>query len=512
MNEIMQSNIGRKLEYEVSFQKERLGKQLRFLYAWVLLDDAGGHYIKMELEPEIRVAYPKIMDISQIQDEKQFEAWMDDFFIRITKLDNPKPKDIIWNPNKVHPYITITGGLRPIRDVYLRPKTGITNRLAKALIRLARNPSTSGALRKNNNRFDLLELDIAYRTSNHNRYRVNIADSFDDEFEHGCLITMRILPPKPYTFEELKLPPIVKQFVGNLKMGLVLINGVTGAGKSTTMCAIIDYLMKSRSVNLLTIENPIETIFPAEDYPKCIISQRELGVHTITLKRALMSAVRQTLNVAVIGEIRNETDVMMSLELAQSGHLILSTLHAGTVGESIGRIVDMFPASQEKKMREMIAAQYKIGLSQQLIKGIDGKPKLAMEIMRVNQKIRELIEDKLDEDEEMSTMWEFLEHFSKNTGMRSMDQSLVELYKNKQITEDDLMYNSPNLDAIVYRQGKLGIKLSARWDPTGAQLSEELKDVTNLMDDTTHSKKRIKTRTKKEKEKKSEFDLDNLSL
>lgn len=429
--------------------------------------------LKMVVEPEIKVGYSEALEVSRIEDDSKFELWFDDFCTRILNMKNPRPKDIIIHPNKSHPYLTVTGGLRPITDIII--SNGLTNRIAKMLVKLSHNPQIEDILRKNNGIFDTLDIDLAYKTRNGRRFRVNIADIFDTDTEHGCLITMRLLPEKPFTVEELKIPKVIIDTIYNLKMGLILISGTTGSGKSTTMGALIDFLLKNKSVNMLTIENPIETIFPSGLYPKSTITQREVGKHAISQSKAMESAVRQTLNIAMVGEVRNSHDAMMAIELAQSGHLIFATLHAGSTGESIDRIVEMFPSDQSKKVRDLLSAQYKMGIAQTLIKGVHGQTELAMEIFKTNVDIKAYI-SQTQEEERMWSMREILELY-KDAGCMSYDQGLVKLFNEGKINEDIMMFNSPDQDAFIYRQHKLGVKLSSKWDPVGSNLHDAMDNI-----------------------------------
>lgn len=462
---------GGNLEYDI-FLDTPEGKRLRTIKCNPTITDKEEIFLKLILEPEITIGYPEVLDVAKIETEENLEAWFDDFATKILAMTNPKPKDILLQPNKLNPYLIVTGGLRPITDIRL--STGFTNRIAAMLVSKSKNPSISETLKKNNNIFDNLDLDIAYRTKAGRRFRVNIADVFDSETEHGCLITMRLLPDKPFTVEELKLPKVLTDTIFNLKMGLVIIAGTTGSGKSTTMGAMIDFLLKSKSMNLLTIENPIETIFPSIQYPKSTISQREVGKHAFSQSKAMESAVRQTLNVAMVGEIRNDHDAMMAIELAQSGHLIFATLHAGTTGESIDRIVEMFPSEHGKKIRELLATHYKLGIAQTLVKGVQGQTELAMEIFKTNADIKAFITRTQKEDRQFG-MREIIEMYSA-TGCMSYDQCLVNLFKEDKINEDIMMFNSPDQDALIYRQGKLGLKLSAKWDPIGSKLDQAFND------------------------------------
>ena len=458
---------GGNLEYDIYIDSSG-GQKLRTLKCMPIITDSEQIQLKIVLEPEITIGYPEVLEVAKLGTEEELHSWFDDFTTKVLAMTNPKPKDIILQPNKMNPFLAVTGGMRPIADVLLT--TGFTNRVAKLLVRLSNNPAVSKMLSDNNGIFDNLDIDIAYKTKAGRRFRVNIADVFDAEEEHGCLITMRLLPEKPFTTEELKVPQIIIDTVFNLKMGLILISGTTGSGKSTTMGALIDYLLKGKSVNLLTIENPIETLFPSMQYPKSTVSQREVGKHSISQSKAMESAVRQTLNIAMVGEIRNAHDAMMAIELAQSGHLIFATLHAGTTGESVDRIVEMFPSEQSKKVRELLSTHYKLGIAQTLIKGVQGQTELALEIFITNADFKALINKNQKEDRQWS-MREIIEMYSV-TGCMSYDQCLVKLFNEGKINEDIMMFNSPDKDALIYRQGKLGVRLSDKWDPVGSKLDK----------------------------------------
>ncbi|RYX99737.1 hypothetical protein EON78_02775, partial [bacterium] len=452
-------------EYNIN-QDTTYGLKTRILKSTPQVLDNGIINMKMVLEPEIKIGYSENLQVGLIDGDDKFEMWFEDFAMRTMAMTDPKPKDIIFHPNKVHPFLTVTGGLRPITDIIITP--GVTNRIAKMLVKLSHNPSIDAVFEKNNSSFDTLDIDLAYKTKSGRRFRVNVADVFDAETEHGCLITMRLLPKKPFTVEELGLPNVLTETIFNLKMGLILISGTTGSGKSTTMGALIDFLLKSKSVNLLTIESPIETIFPSENYPKSVITQREVGKHSISQSKSMESAVRQTLNMAMVGEIRNAHDAMMAIELAQSGHLIFATLHAGSTGESIDRIVEMFPSDQSKKVRDLLASQYKMGVAQTLVKGIHGQTELALEIFKTNIDIKAFITQTQEKDRQFS-MREIIE-MSRASGSMSFDQCLVNLFNQGKINEDIMMFNSPDTEALIFRQGKLGVKLSSKWDPVGNTL------------------------------------------
>ncbi len=184
-------------------------------------------HVDFQLEPDILLGFHQVANPARMN-EDQLLNWLDDFGTRMMTLSNPKPKDLIFHPNKHNPYITVTGGLRTIKDIYMEPGGKTTEKIARALIKLAQNPSVNAQIDKNGGRLDTLDLDLSYRTKAGRRFRVNLADSFDWESENTPLITMRLLPEKPFTMEDLRMPPVIRQMVSHLKMGLILICGTTG--------------------------------------------------------------------------------------------------------------------------------------------------------------------------------------------------------------------------------------------------------------------------------------------
>lgn len=492
--------LGGVLDYDVLLPGENDVIESKTFKVSILSAENNEIQLDFKLEPDIVLGFAQTVNPATFSDEQMIN-WLDDFGTRIMALSSPKPKDLIFHPNKRNPYITVTGGLRTIKDILISPQGKPTEKIARALIKMAQSPAVDAQIAKNDGLLDTLDLDLSYRTRAGRRFRVNIADTFDWEAEHSPLITMRLLPEKPFTMEELNIPPAVRNMVFNLKMGLILICGTTGSGKSTTMCSVIDFLLKNKSINFLTIENPIETIFPSHQYPKSVISQRDVGKHSRSQPIAMESAVRQSLNMAMVGEIRNGHDALMALELAQSGHLIFATIHAGSVGESVRRIIDMFPPDQEKKMREMLATQYKMGLSQILVKGVRGQTEMVLEIMKTNSDIKALITN-TQEPERVWSMREILELNHEHHGTLSLDQCLVRLFKQGRINEDILMFNSPDPDALLYRQNKLDVKLSSKWDPSGAELDETM----NLLDLTLKEEKEQALREAEAAKKKKIWD------
>jgi Tfp pilus assembly pilus retraction ATPase PilT len=194
------------------------------------------------------------------------------------------------------------------------------------------------------------------------------------------------------------------------------------------------------------------------------------------LESALESSVRQALNIILVGEVRNASDMHLVLDLAQMGHLVVTTLHCQTVGASIPRIVEMFSPDQERKIRELLATYYRMGLAQVLVKGVHGQIELAMDIMKTCRDVKDLIIGKQEVDR-LFSMREIMELHASVLGTQSLDQSLVSLHNQGRINEDAVVFNSPDVASLIERQLKLGVRLSSKWDPTGARIEGDLETV-----------------------------------
>ncbi len=228
------------------------------------------------------------------------------------------------------------------------------------------------------------ELDFGYQFQEKGRFRVNVYQS------KGCIAaSLRLIPSRIKTLEELMLPPILSDFA-QYRQGLVLLTGPTGEGKSTTLAAIIDMINASRADHILTIEDPIEFVYQPK---KSIISQRELNHDTNSWQLALRSALREDPNVVLIGEMRDFDTIASAITIAETGHLVFATLHTSTAAETIDRIIDVFPAAQQGQVRQQLAATIKAVASQRLIPSVTGKRVAAFEVMVANAAIRNLVRE-----------------------------------------------------------------------------------------------------------------------
>jgi twitching motility protein PilT len=267
------------------------------------------------------------------------------------------------------------------------------------------------------------ELDLSYELINISRFRVNI-------FRHrrGEAAAFRLIPEKIKTLSELGLPSIVSNFTDKDK-GFVLITGPTGSGKSTTLAALIDIINKNRYENIITIEDPIEFI---HYHKNCLISQREIGSHTKSFASALRNALREDPDVILVGEMRDLETISMALTAAETGHLVFSTLHTSSAGESVERIIDVFPPHQQNQVRMQFANSILGVIAQTLLPTLDEKGRVpAIEVMIANPAIRNLIrEGKVHQIP--STI-----QTSKKEGMQSLDQSLKDLVMEGKISIEE---------------------------------------------------------------------------
>lgn len=267
-----------------------------------------------------------------------------------------------------------------------------------------------------------LESDFGIAASGIGRFRVNL---YHDR--NGMCVAMRFVPSKVRPLESLGLPETLFR-ICNMHKGLVLFTGTTGSGKSTTIAAIIEKINAERSEHIVTIEDPIEFV---HENNKCIINQREIGSHSNSFPAALRAALREDPNIIVVGELRDLDTISMAITAAETGHLVLATLHAKSAAESISRIVDVFPAHQQDQIREELAEVLEMVIYQVLIPSIDGQQRhVACEVMVVNSPIRSHIRRK----EVFQIENEILA--GRKDGMQTLDDSLKALIAERKIAAE----------------------------------------------------------------------------
>ncbi len=276
------------------------------------------------------------------------------------------------------------------------------------------------------------ELDFSYGIDNVGRFRVNI---YKDK---GCYAAaFRTISSSAPKLEDLGLPDIVRK-IAEKPRGLVLVTGPTGSGKSTTLAAMVDYINRSRSEHILTIEDPVEFVHESK---KSIIHQRELGADTRSFANALKSALREDPDIILVGEMRDHETIALALTAAETGHLVFGTLHTSSASQTIDRIIDVFPEGQQQQIRTQLANSLVAVLSQTLLQKLqpDGTKKgriMAQEIMIVTPAIANLIRES-----KAAQIYSTIQT-SQGVGMETLEMSLAKLFKNKLITLEDALARS----------------------------------------------------------------------
>jgi twitching motility protein PilT len=281
---------------------------------------------------------------------------------------------------------------------------------------------------------DAQEVDLAYSVPGLGRFRCNV---FQQRGTVG--LVLRVIPMNIRTIDELGLPPVLHK-IGDDERGLVLVTGTTGSGKSTTLAALIDHINRARCAHVMTVEDPIE--FLHRDY-RCIINQREVSVDTRSFAQALRSALRQDPDVILVGEMRDFETIETALLAAETGHLVLSTLHTLDATETINRIIAVFPPHQQKQVRLQLASVLRSVISQRLIPSIDGKSRApAVEVMISTPFIRDCIVDK----DRTHLIPGAIAAGTSQYGMQSFDQSIFSLFKAGMIAYDEALRWASNVD------------------------------------------------------------------
>lgn len=306
--------------------------------------------------------------------------------------------------------------------------------------------------------------DLAYSISKA-RFRVNI---FSQRGNYS--VVMRKLPIKIPTVEELRLPEIVKE-IANERMGLILVTGATGSGKSSTLAAILNIINETRPCHIITLEDPVEFLHP---HKKATFNQREMGIDFSHYSDGLRAALRQAPHVILVGEIRDRDTLEIAMQAAETGHLVLSTMHTTDAGQTIGRAIGMFPPEDETYIRLRFSDTLKWVVSQRLLPKIGGGRIVATEVMRKNLRIKDLI---INGETAEKTFYDVIET-SGAVGMHTFDQSIVDLYKKGLITEETAV-------AFASRRATVTREI----DKIKAQRGEKTTDIEGLKIDTEYDKK-----------------------
>ncbi len=277
------------------------------------------------------------------------------------------------------------------------------------------------------------EADLSYEFGKEARFRVNVF------YQRGFIsVAFRLIPPKIRTLEDLSISSILYNFTKQ-SQGFVLITGPAGHGKSTTLAALINRINHQRYDHIITIEDPIEYVYTQD---RCIIDQREVHADTRSFNNALRSVFREDANVVLIGEMRDWETISTAVTAAETGHLVFATLHTNSAAQTIDRVIDSFPASQQGQIRAQLSANLLGIVSQRLIPGIDGGRTPAVEIMFANSAVRNLIrENKVHQ-------LDLVINTSSDEGMVSLNNSLVNLVRERRITIEDAEIYSTNVEDL----------------------------------------------------------------
>jgi twitching motility protein PilT len=339
------------------------------------------------------------------------------------------------------PVFRVNGALRFLRDIKAFDQNEVS-RMALSIM----NEWQKDRFIKNK------EVDMGYEIYGMGRFRINIFQ------QRGKIrIALRIVPYKIKGLADLNLPPVIEK-ISLENRGLVLVTGTTGSGKSTTLAAMIDIINARRTCHVLTIEDPIE--FVHEDR-KAVIDQREVGSDTITFADALRSALRQDPDVILVGEMRDFETIETALTAAETGHLVMSTLHTVDAAETINRIISAFPPYHQRQVRLQLASIIKGIISQRLVPKADGLGRVpAVEIMVSTARIRECVIEK----DKTSEINDAITKGYTTYGMQSFDQSLMLLLKRRLITYEEALRQSSNPDDFALRVKGVMSTGDATWE------------------------------------------------
>ena len=304
------------------------------------------------------------------------------------------------------------------------------------------------------------ECDLAYGIAGLGRFRVNVFQ------QRGTIgVVFRVIPFGVKTIDQLHLPRVVES-IANEQRGLVLVTGTTGSGKSTTLAAMIDHINATETCHIMTIEDPIEFLIRDK---RSIVNQREVGVDTMSFGQAIKSALRQDPDVILVGEMRDLETIETALTAAETGHLVMSTLHTLDATETINRIVSVFPPYQQKQVRLQLGSVLKAVISQRLVPRADGKGRVAaVEVLKATARVKELIEDK-DRTKEIP---DAIAQGHQSYGTQTFDQSLMLLVRQGLITYDEAYRQATNPDDFALRFSGISATGDSKWDDFEGQTGD----------------------------------------
>jgi len=296
------------------------------------------------------------------------------------------------------------------------------------------------------------EVDLAYGIPGLGRFRVN---AFQQRGTVG--IVFRVIPFGVKSIEHLNLPKVIGR-IAMEQRGLVLVTGTTGSGKSTTLASMIEFINANRTCHIMTIEDPIEFLIRDR---RSIVNQREIGVDTQNFSMALRAALRQDPDVILVGEMRDFETIETAITAAETGHLVMSTLHTLDATETINRIISVFPPYQQKQIRLQLASILRAVVSQRLVPRADGKGRVpALEVLVSTARVRECVADK----ERTKEIHDAISKGYTTYGMQSFDQSLMHLVKDDLVTYEEALKHVSNPDDFALRFRGIGSTSDGTWD------------------------------------------------
>ena len=339
------------------------------------------------------------------------------------------------------PIVRIDGRLHPIPNApRLSPE--VVNSMAHSIM----NDRQRRIFEENS------EVDLAYAVPGMGRFRVSAY------LQRGTIaMVFRAISIIIPTLEGLNLPPILKKLCQE-ERGLILVTGTTGSGKSSTLAAMIDQINQTRTCNIITIEDPVEFLHRDN---KSIISQREVGTDTPTFSSALKGALRQDPDVILVGEMRDYETIETALTAAETGHLVMSTLHTMDATETINRIISVFPPYHQRQVRIQLASVIKGVVSQRLVPRADNKGRVpAVEVMLGTARVRDCIDDK----DKTKQIGDAISQGFVSYGMQTFDQSLMKLFTNKLISYEEALRQSSNPDDFALKVSGVSSTSDSSWD------------------------------------------------
>jgi twitching motility protein PilT len=347
-----------------------------------------------------------------------------------------KVSDLIFSPGRP-PQIELAGKLQPVPVPGLEKLTPAhTAGMAKIII--GNHASAAESLEKSGS------ADVSFSAPGEARFRVNI---FKQRGTHA--IVMRVIPTNPPSFSDFDLPAQLKEIV-DIKNGIVLVTGPTGSGKSSTLAAIIDLINETQYYHIVTIEDPIEFL---HGHKNSTIHQRELHSDTPSFAIALRAALRQAPKVILVGEMRDKETIEVALEAAETGHLVLSTLHTIDASKTVDRIIGVFPKNEERVIRTRIAQSFRYIVSQRLIPRPDGRGRVAaIEILKSTMRTREYIEKG---ESEGKSLIDAMEQGDQD-GMQTFDGVIEKMVRTGVLTQEAAMPYATNAGNLLLRLGDLG--------------------------------------------------------